>query len=456
MLRTILVDLFVVADSAEALHRNLAGLCRLLELDERIETDENRQRDAALKWLRQNPGWLLIFDNVDTEEAAIAVENLLSQLSGGHLLVTSRQINWSGSLVVLPVDTLSVNAATEFLLDRTAARRRQQSDDNVQASVLAETLDGLALALEQASAYILRNRLSIADYLKKWHSQREIVLTWSDSRLMQYPKSVAVTWQTSFDQLIESAQQLLQHVAWISPAPIPESLLEMPIPDGRIETDPFTALAELESYSLVTRTNDSFSVHRLVQDVTRRQYKDPEHIRLTETLRWLDAAFIGDPQDVRDWPVLNPLLPHAQAVVEYADAAGMTTPTARLMNQMGLMYLTKSLYREAEPLMRRALAIDEASFGEDHPNVASVLNNLAQLLKATNRLADAEPLMRRALVILIESVGAEHPYSRTVMNNYIVSLQELGMTKMRLKRILRTCSVRDEAVIAGAGTAFVD
>jgi hypothetical protein len=38
---------------------------------------------------------------------------------------------------------------------------------------------------------------------------------------------------------------------------------------------------------------------------------------------------------------------------------------------------------EAEPLMRRALAIDEARFGAEHPDVARDLNNLAQLLKAT-------------------------------------------------------------------------
>ena len=38
----------------------------------------------------------------------------------------------------------------------------------------------------------------------------------------------------------------------------------------------------------------------------------------------------------------------------------------------------------AEPLYRRALAIDEKSFGPEHPNVASGLNNLALLLRATN------------------------------------------------------------------------
>ena len=47
--------------------------------------------------------------------------------------------------------------------------------------------------------------------------------------------------------------------------------------------------------------------------------------------------------------------------------------------------------------MRRALKIDEASFGEHHPTVAIGLNNLATLLKDTNRMGEAEPLMRRAL-----------------------------------------------------------
>jgi len=72
---------------------------------------------------------------------------------------------------------------------------------------------------------------------------------------------------------------------------------------------------------------------------------------------------------------------------------------------------------EAEPLMRRALAIDEASYGPDHPEVATDLNNLAHLLKATNRLAEAEPLMRHALAIDEKSYGPDHPKVATDLNN---------------------------------------
>ncbi len=81
---------------------------------------------------------------------------------------------------------------------------------------------------------------------------------------------------------------------------------------------------------------------------------------------------------------------------------------------------------EAEPLMRRALAIDEKSYGPDHPNVAIRLNNLAMLLQATNRLAEAEPLMRRALSILETSLGPDHPNTVIVRDNLAALEAALG------------------------------
>jgi hypothetical protein len=79
---------------------------------------------------------------------------------------------------------------------------------------------------------------------------------------------------------------------------------------------------------------------------------------------------------------------------------------------------------EAEPLMRRALAIDEAGLGSDHPEVAIRLNNLAQLLQATNRLGEAEPLMRRALAIDEASLGPHHPRVAVRLNNLARLLED--------------------------------
>ena len=64
--------------------------------------------------------------------------------------------------------------------------------------------------------------------------------------------------------------------------------------------------------------------------------------------------------------------------------------------------------------MRRALAIDEQAFGNEHPIVAADLNDLAVLLKETNRLEEAEQLHRRALDILEKHTGPDHSDTRKI------------------------------------------
>jgi len=422
--------LFVGAGSPTDLRRNLAALSGslILDLPEKEVAEEEAREVAVLKWLQEHSGWLLILDNVDTEDAAAAVDALIPRLHGGHVLLTGRLARWSAEVEAIELDVLTEEDAIRFLLSRTNKRRRATKDDERLAATLAGELGCLPLALEQASAYIAERRLTLTGYLDEWRSRRDQVLSWFDSRVSHYPASVAITWQTSFDRLSAPARRLLERLAWLGPEPIPESLLDVPIPDlEELDADARGDLVQLETYSLVIRAGEalSFTVHRLVQDVTRRSLKDRSPQKsLIEALRWVDAAFEGDPGDIRTWPTLDPLGPHARAVVTFADTAGVAEPTARLLSQLGTLQFTKALLAEAEPLMRRALAIDEQSFGATHPKVAIRLNNLARLLQATNRLAEAEPLMRRALAIDEQSFGATHPNVAIDLNNLARLLQD--------------------------------
>jgi hypothetical protein len=54
------------------------------------------------------------------------------------------------------------------------------------------------------------------------------------------------------------------------------------------------------------------------------------------------------------------------------------------------------------------------------------LNDLAQLLTATNRLGEAEPLMRRALAIFSRSLGVDHPNTERAARNYRNMLTPMG------------------------------
>jgi len=425
--------LFVGAGAPADLRRNLAALCNrgILDLPEQEAPEEEIREATALRWLGEHPGWLLILDNVDSEPAAMAVDALVPRLHGGHVLLTGRLARWSAEVEPLELDVLTEDAAAEFLLARTKAKRRPTPDDTVHAATLARELGYLPLALEQAGAYIAERRLTLAAYLEEWQSRHEQVLTWFDPRVSHYPASVAISWQTSIERLSVPARRLLERLAWLGPEPIPETLLDVPVPESPGELDRRDALVELATYSLVTRDGETptFTIHRLVQDVTRRSLRNgpdpgPATESLGEALRWVNAAFVGNPQDVRTWPTLDPLAPHARAVVRYADAVGITDPTSQLMNDLALLLDAKSSLGEAEPLMRRALEIDEKCFGTEHPRVAIRLNNLAALLQSTNRLAEAEPLMQRALEINEKSFGTEHPKVAIRLNNLAVLLQD--------------------------------
>ena len=63
------------------------------------------------------------------------------------------------------------------------------------------------------------------------------------------------------------------------------------------------------------------------------------------------------------------------------------------------MMLSASRPAEAEPLYRRALAINEKNDGLDDPEVATSLHHLADVMRIINRHGEAQTLLRRALGI---------------------------------------------------------
>lgn len=208
-----------------ALRRNLAALAGPLVQPEADATEEDQQLQAVLEWLKANPGWLLILDNVDKPQALAEAEKLIGQRAGGQVLMTSRLANFPADVKRLELDLLSAGDATDFLLERTAEGRRAPTDDEAKARELAvDDLGRLALALEHAGAYIVRHRASFSQYRELWQSNRAKIMSWSDPTVTHYPRAVAVTWQTSVAQLTEPARHLLERLAWLASEPVPEFL----------------------------------------------------------------------------------------------------------------------------------------------------------------------------------------------------------------------------------------
>ena len=73
---------------------------------------------------------------------------------------------------------------------------------------------------------------------------------------------------------------------------------------------------------------------------------------------------------------------------------------ATTQTNLGQLYLTRDRPGEAELLFQKALAIREKALGSDNPQVGMSLSNLALAKRAQGKHAEAEPLEQRAIAIL--------------------------------------------------------
>ena len=438
--------LFVSADTPEALHRNLAALCSplVLNLPEQNEKEQARQVEASLRWLKLHPGWLLIIDNVDTDDAAEETKALLAKLTTGHVLITSRVSDWSGHVRSLDLDVLSEAASIAFLDERTEERRPKKDDDPEKVTALVKLLDGLALALEQVGAHISAEAISYADYIKLWESYRPTALKWHDEEKMKYPRSLAITYEASVAQLSPGAKLLFRTLSWFAPDPIPRSLLD----SHKTPAAASRRLGEIERIWLAQYLGDGkiFTIHRLLQEITRQQQSKRKQPRaLTFALTWLNDAFPFQSNDSRTWTTAEPLAAHVEFAALRASELNIPAPTARLLSLVAAFYLSKANYSGAEPLMRRALSIFEKSLGSKDPYVANAMNNLAQLLQVTNRHGEAARLMNQALEIDEAAFSPMHPKIANRLSNLAALYYELNQYKEAEPLMRRAIAIDESA-----------
>nr|MBW4689151.1 tetratricopeptide repeat protein [Komarekiella atlantica HA4396-MV6] len=90
---------------------------------------------------------------------------------------------------------------------------------------------------------------------------------------------------------------------------------------------------------------------------------------------------------------------------------------ATSLNNLAELYRSQGRYSEAEPLYTQALEMRRRLFDGDHPDVATSLNNLAGLYRSQGRYSEAEPLYTQALEMRRRLFDGDHPYVATSLNN---------------------------------------
>ncbi|MBC8116289.1 MAG: tetratricopeptide repeat protein [Candidatus Saccharimonas sp.] len=484
---------WVRAEEAVTRTGDLAALAQALGLPEGNAQDQRIAVEAAKAWLSEHSGWLLVLDNVPHPRD---LDGLLPQQTNGHILITSRDPNWGERATPLKVDIFERPVSVEFLLKRTGSSYGRsptephaptvglpgsgrptvgvlaesgdpRRTDEQAAYQLAEQLGDLPLALAQAAAYINETQLSLAKYLELFQTRRSDL--WGREHApLDRKETVALAFGLAIEQLSElAAVELLSVCAFLAPDNIPRSLFlqggeHLPANLAAVVTDELAfheVLGTLRSFSLVEVTDESFSLHRLVQAVCRDRLEQPSQPskkrKGSTTLRvrspqsfaaaavnLVNAAFPTDLEtNIAVWPLLLRLVPHAQAAAEHAEQFGIEPEaTGRLLNQVGLYLRIRAEFDEARNVLERALRIYETALGSEHPEVATSINNLGRVLQDLGDLTGAKQAFEQALKIDETLFGPEHPNVARDTNYLGDVLRELGDlpgAKQALERALK-------------------
>ncbi|MCB9420355.1 MAG: tetratricopeptide repeat protein [Ardenticatenaceae bacterium] len=493
----------VRADEPAALDGDLRQLGMVLRLPVQ-NADAPTARQMVLSRLNgADWRWLLLYDNADQ----INAHDLRPYLPGGrgHVLITSRRRDWSGTAPVLVVNVFTPQEAVDFLLTRARSARfsapepAEAGTTNEAVKLLVAELGYLPLALEQAAAYMKKRQKSAAEYLALYRERRQ-ELWQRQPPPDDYEKTVTTTWEMAFDHARQTpgAADLLNLCCFLAPDDIPLALITanadaLPEELAALLGDEMAlddALDALQAYSLVTQAGELLAVHRLVQTVARdRMGEERAKIWTEAAVELLNSAFPYSRNKLESWGESAQLITHALTSLEYATRRNLRLTnmahlynhvgqylddngeypialtcyqnalkireeilghdhldTAVSLNNLGYLHSAMGDLAAARPYYERALAITEKALGPGHPDTARSLNNLGGLLRAMGDLAAARPYYERALAIREKALGPDHPDTAQSLNNLGFLLQAMGDLTAARPYYERALAIREKAL----------
>lgn len=396
--------------------------------------------DLVFSWLRQQPSWLLVVDNLDDIKVADSV--LPENGPQTHTILTTRDRNAAG----IPAESLEVDILgmddSIALLSVISGCTSQSNLGELERIVME--LGYLPLAIEQAAAYVREVTGDFSSYFHEYQRNRKTLNRWVSKGNRAYPHSVATVLSLLFRAVQRSNRQaarLLQLLSFLNPN---GTLIEF-LQTGRetlgndLQTmftrlsDMAIVLLELEKSSLIKwdRSNKTILVHRLVQTIIRDDMTD-EELNTTEIviLRLCDKSF-PDTITTNTLPLCRKY--QDQVLEPLLNTTVRTLEAANVKERIGKFLETDGKYHSAECLFEKAYQIRSELQGTENPETFTTLLHLAGVHWHQGRMAKAAQLEEQVIEGRKRILGNEHRDTLAAMNNLALTYRALG----RLEDMLR-------------------
>lgn len=411
--------------------------------------DEKFSLATALRKLELYRGrWLLLVDGANYPDE---MSGLWPPGTRGDIIYTSRNM----MLRKLPppqvrhVLEMDKDEATSLLL------KSAHLDTNSQlyitgASIIVEELGCLALAVDQAGAYIANSMCDLDNFLDVFRSHRHELLQNEAYQGAGGPdRAVYTTWDLSVKAIEKQANSSIEEgprqgakaalkILQIFPFFHNESILEeifkcaaenthawdetgeqlqelsltdiIPCPNGRWENFTFRqGVRTLLSFSLIRRDRyrPIFSMHPLVHLWAFDRMTRDEQDRFGDVAFLILSNSFAWKFEVSDYAFRRRLLPH---VIAFQKRQPFFTANRDVngISRISRVFEEAGRWHDAEELRTRILEKRKSVLGADHPNTLINMGNLALVYREQGRYTEAEQLERQVLEKRKVVKGADH------------------------------------------------
>ncbi|KAL4732833.1 hypothetical protein BDV11DRAFT_215149 [Aspergillus similis] len=373
--------------------------------------------------------WLLIFDNADDTEmwlaandTAPALEDFLPQSEQGHVLFTTRNRKLAMKLApfsIIQIPDVDRETALEILVK--ALEHENLPDNSTTAAALLEQLAFLPLAITQASAYIIENRISLYEYLVLLQEQEEDAVELLSEDFRDPGRYMDI--QNAIQHQSQAAADYLSFMACINPRNIPRSLLP-PQPTKKQTTD---ALGLLNAYSFTSSQDTDIGMHRLknklfshwiqkVADQIQKVFPTNHYTNQKLWRKYLPHSLAEQHTSLVYKVAVSEALYKRLLEIDKGRKGPQHPLTLTSMGKLASTYQDQGRWNEAEKLnmevMETRKATRKAVLGAEHPDTLTSMHNLAYTWKSQGRLSNALNLIEVCSKQRNKVLGPNHPYTR--------------------------------------------
>jgi tetratricopeptide (TPR) repeat protein len=198
----------------------------------------------------------------------------------------------------------------------------------------------------------------------------------------------------------------------------------------------------LQKFNLIKRTKkDTYQLHELIREFFQdKRKKSAEADKLQQAFA---QAMVKIAQTIPDSLTLEHIAKVQDAIPHLAEVAKTLMSVSQPEDlvwlkledigwpstSLGRFYKGQGLYALAEPMYLQALELRQRLLGENHPDLATSLNNLALLYKSQGRYTEAEPLYLQALELRQRLLGENHPNTVSCRKSLQILREHMGRNR---------------------------